>query len=180
MINSTQELAENKLLILYVLQRAGLPLSNEQISEIMMDTESMNYFLLQQFLGELQSSEHLFFDTKKSCYYITPKGTNTLNLFLHLIDEDKRKRLDRYIVINRERFKRELQITADYKQIAKDQFIVTCKVEENNITLIELKLNVVTKEQAKLLCSKWNNKAQKIYANVIRELTEDENIDKKP
>lgn len=174
MINNTQELAENKLLILYTLQRAGLPLSNEQITEIMLDTECMNYFLLQQFLAELQNSEHIFFDTQKSCYYITPKGTNTINLFLHLIDEDKKKRLDRYIVINRERFKRELQITADYKQVAKDQFVVTCKVEENNITLIELKLNVVSKEQAKLLCSNWNNKAQKIYANVIKELTEND------
>lgn len=172
MLKDTQEMAENKLLILYILKRANLPLTNEHMAEIIIDTKCMNYFLMQQYLNELKLSKHIIYDSDKNYYYITPLGTKTITMFLNLIDDDKKSRLDKYIVINRERFKKELQVTANYEKIADKQFMVTCKVEENSMTLIELKLNVVTNEQAELLCKNWKSSAQNIYSYVINKLSE--------
>ncbi|HAA81046.1 MAG TPA: DUF4364 domain-containing protein, partial [Thermoanaerobacter sp.] len=48
-----QELAENKLIILYILNRINMPITDEQISKIILDNKLMNYFYLRQYLDEL-------------------------------------------------------------------------------------------------------------------------------
>ena len=51
MINDPQVLY--KLMVLYMLRQANLPLSNEQISEFFLSKEYTNYLSLQQVIGEL-------------------------------------------------------------------------------------------------------------------------------
>ncbi len=46
--------------------------------------------------------------------------------------------------------------------------MVTCKVVENNIELIDLKLNVVSREQARHICNCWKNSATYIYQEIIK------------
>lgn len=49
----TEELAENKLLLLYILSEAGIPLSKNQVTQVVLENSLMNYFSMQQFLAEL-------------------------------------------------------------------------------------------------------------------------------
>ena len=49
MINDPQVLY--KLMVLYMLRQANLPLSNEQISEFFLSKEYTNYLSLQQVIG---------------------------------------------------------------------------------------------------------------------------------
>ena len=47
--NSSEELASHKLLILYILDKINMDLTNSQITQVVLETEMMNYFSLQQF-----------------------------------------------------------------------------------------------------------------------------------
>jgi hypothetical protein len=49
--------------------------------------------------------------------------------------------------------------------------MVECKIVEQNTSLIELKLTVGTKEEAKNMCLQWKNHSQKIYTDIISTLT---------
>ena len=51
--NSSEELASHKLLILYILNKINMDLTNSQITQVVLETEMMNYFSLQQFLSPL-------------------------------------------------------------------------------------------------------------------------------
>ncbi len=42
--DNTQELAQNKLLLLYIVNESYTPLSNEKITEIVLEKDYMNYF----------------------------------------------------------------------------------------------------------------------------------------
>lgn len=75
--------------------------------------------------------------------------------------------MDNYIDKNKEAIKKQLQITAQYEKINDKEYIVNCKVIENQITLIDLKLNVVSSKQAKIICDKWETNATAIYKNII-------------
>ena len=45
-----ETLAENKVLILYVLDKAGKPLTNDVLYKIVLAVADMNYFYFQQFI----------------------------------------------------------------------------------------------------------------------------------
>ena len=45
--NSSEELAYHKLLILYILEKIKMDLTNSQITQVVLETEMMNYFSLQ-------------------------------------------------------------------------------------------------------------------------------------
>ena len=47
--NSSEELASHKLLILYILDKINMDLTNSQITQVVLETEMMNYFLFNSF-----------------------------------------------------------------------------------------------------------------------------------
>ena len=44
--NSTEELAYHKLLILYILDKINMDLTNSQITQVILETDMMNYLKL--------------------------------------------------------------------------------------------------------------------------------------
>ena len=52
MFENSAELAENKLLLLYILQVLKRPISNSQLTEIILENNLINYFTLQQYISE--------------------------------------------------------------------------------------------------------------------------------
>ena len=53
------KLAENKLLILYLLIKMGVSLSNNDICQFAMERDIMDYISVQQCLTELTNAEYL-------------------------------------------------------------------------------------------------------------------------
>lgn len=51
--NSTEELAYHKLLILYILDKINMDLTNSQMTQVVLETDIMNYFSFQQILSQL-------------------------------------------------------------------------------------------------------------------------------
>jgi hypothetical protein len=124
----------------------------------------MNYFDLQQLLGELVSSQHIScLDTgHKSFYSLTPMGLKALNFFKNRIPDWLRESIDVYARQNRNRFKRENQIVAEYKRVSPDEY---------EVTLIELKLSVTDSKQARIICNNWDTKAPEIYKFIMQNLS---------
>ena len=58
-IENTEELAQNKLLLLYVIKVSKTPFDNNRITEFMLEKNYMNYFLVQQYLSELINSNFI-------------------------------------------------------------------------------------------------------------------------
>ena len=165
----TQELAENKLIILYILKRIDMPLTGEQINRIIVDNKLMNYFYLKHFLNELNDSKFIIFEDNK--FFLSESGLTALKLFLTHIPEETRKKIDEYILYNKETFKQESQYIAIYSKKSANEYIANCKVVENGITLIDLSISVVDAEQAKIICDNWKQKSQDIYGYIINTLT---------
>jgi predicted transcriptional regulator len=166
------ELAENKLSILYYVQCLGIPLTNSQIIDYFLENNLINYFDLQQFLIDLVSGGFLdCLETRSSNFFgITPKGTEILNFFKKRIPATIRESIESFADINREHMRKESQITADYAKIYPGEYEVTCKVIEKELTLMELKINVATSQQAKTLCNNWKTGAPEIYRFIIQRL----------
>lgn len=80
---SGYKLAENKLIILYLLSKMGVSLSNNDICQFAMDRNIMDYISVQQCLMELTDSQYLESTTENGAtrYNITKEGTTVLGFF---------------------------------------------------------------------------------------------------
>lgn len=170
--NNSKDEAENKLIVLYIFNKFEIAITNNQITDFIMENELLNYFVLQQFLSELVNTSLLEYTQNEEHYYylITEKGKDTLNYFKDRLSDKLLKKLDQSIEKRKKLILKETQISANYKKKSKNDYLVELKVVENDITLIDLKLDVVSNKQAKLICDNWKNKAQDIYGEIINLL----------
>lgn len=172
-LGSNRELAQNKLILLYVIDSINMPVSNLTITKLILENKFMNYFMLQQFLNELCDSNFLSSELidDKTFYTITPNGKQTLGYLLNLIPAGIKVRIDNTISSIKRNIKNETLITADFTPESENEFVVSCKVREDNFTLIELNITVGTKNDARAICENWKKHSQAIYPEIIESLT---------
>ncbi|HEX3028152.1 MAG TPA: DUF4364 family protein [Clostridia bacterium] len=168
-LGSTKELAENKLILLYVIDKLSLPVSNLQITKLILENKFMNYFLLQQFLNELCESNLLSYSEAedKKFYKINDNGKQTLSYFINLIPFGIKNRIDNTINQIRKSIRNETLITADYTPESETEFVVSCKINEDNFSLVDLNVTVGTKNDALTICENWKKHSQAIYSEII-------------
>lgn len=166
---SSLELAENKLLVLYILKILKQPITNTQLTEIILENSFINYFTLQQYISELMDSKFIQYIevSDKNLVSLTEKGENVLTLFQDRISEAKLNSINEYIKSRIELIKKELTIHSDYTLAKNNSFLVHIKALEDEVPLIELKLSVPTKKQATYICNKWQENPSEIYNQII-------------
>jgi predicted transcriptional regulator len=175
MYENTLELAENKLLVLYILEQIKLPISNNQLTQIILENNFINYFTLQQYISELQAAGfiNLMETDGKSRIIISSNGKKVLSLFKDRISPVKITYIELYLKGHIESIKKEITVTADYTIEKNNSFIVNLRAIENDSILIDLKINVPTNNQAKKLCSKWKSNSSQLYNDIIQLLLKD-------
>ena len=57
--SSNEVLAENKVLILYILDKIGEPTTDNELLKLVLSITDMNYFYFQQFMLDLLSSNYV-------------------------------------------------------------------------------------------------------------------------
>jgi len=172
MFENTTELAENKLLLLFVLEVLNRPISNTQLTELVLENNLINYFTLQQYISELDSSQFISYKdvNEKKLLIITKKGENVLSFFKDRISPSKIAIVNSYLNDKLDLIKKELTVQSDYTLEKNSSFLVDLKALEDNSTLMELKISVPTKKQAISLCSRWQNNPSDIYTNIVNLL----------
>ena len=177
MYENSAELAENKLLVLYVIKSLRQPISKTQLTEIILENNFINYFTLQQYISELDTAEFVEYIEKnnKILITITSKGENVLSIFNDRISPIKRDIIDNYISKTIDNIKKELTIHSDYTIEKNNSFVVDLKALEDETLLIDLKISVPTKKQATSLCNRWKENPSDIYTKIVQVLFSEEN-----
>ncbi|OON90825.1 MAG: hypothetical protein ATN34_02770 [Epulopiscium sp. Nele67-Bin002] len=159
----------NKLIVLYLLSEIKLPLTLSQLTQIILEKGYTDYFSIQQYLNQLFESQLIekHKENNSSYFCISDSGKQTLDFFVSRIPCSIRSEIDDFIYANWRSLKNELDITAQYIPNKKYEYIVYCKITENDISLIELNINVTTKHQAAQLCDKWKNNASDLYRDIL-------------
>jgi predicted transcriptional regulator len=172
MLKNTQDLAENKLLLLYVLSKIQLPLSNTQLTQIILENNFINYFTLQQYITELTNSEFITCIEKdgKTRISISEKGIDVLDLFKNILSPSKTDSIDEYLSSHLYNIKKELTVSADYTMVKSNNYIVNINVTENDLVLMDLHINVPSIKHAEDLCKRWKDNSSQIYTDIMKSL----------
>lgn len=167
---------ENKLIILYLINRMVLPMSRAQITDVVLDGEFMDYYTLQQNLSEmvemgfLDASQENTGDYNTTRFVMTEDGSSTLGFFEKRISFATRQAINRYTNENRDEIKKDYEKTATYfPDDENDEFRVKCGIYEDERALLEVFVTVDTREQAKLIQTNWRTNAE-MYGRIISVL----------
>ena len=168
-----ETLAENKILILYVLNKVGKAISNDSLLNLVLAVTDMNYFYFQQFLLDLIEKKYvLSFEKDEQVFYeITDSGIETLNLTQDMLAGIIKLRVDSNFKSELESFENEHSIIAEYIPKSEKNYTVTCKIVEHGDTIFEFKTIAGSREQAKDIVDNWKKRADKLYPEILELVT---------
>ena len=169
---SEESLTLYKLMILYMLDNLEFPMTTSQLSEFFVNKGYTSYFHLQQAINELHDARFIRGDVVRNTtnYYLTASGQEALDMFLGKIPDPIKKDIMDYFSMKKYQLRKEVDITADYYPLKKGEYMVRTQIKEKGSTLMELYLNVVSKEQAIEVCDKWSEKCESVYSKVMELL----------
>ena len=170
-----QTLAENKILILYIINKVGKPISHNELLDLTSSVSDMNYFYFQQFLLDLLEDEYIIKYQKEDLdiYELTEVGKNALDLTIDIIPGIMKLEVDSKFKENLETIKDKFSISAEYTPISEKEFSIRCKIIENNNTIFDLQTYAGSREQAKKIVENWNNKSTEIYPQILKILVQE-------
>lgn len=160
-----------KLIILYMLDNLDFPLTNSQISEFILEKGYTDYFTLQQTIYDLESSELVVPETVRNStrYCITENGRETISMFKSKLPSAIVDDIQRFFQDKKYQLRKEIDLQADYYPVG-NEYIVQCVIKEKKSTLLELKLNVIAKEDAVYICDHWQKNSEEVYNYIVQKM----------
>ncbi|MGN1299673.1 MAG: DUF4364 family protein [Candidatus Scatovivens sp.] len=164
-----QTLAENKLLILYILSKVGRSITHKELLELVISISDMNYFYFQQFLLDLIEDKYIFKYEKNNeeIYELTEAGKEALNLTIDLLPGILKLKVDSQFKENFDTIKNKFSISAEYTPITDKDFSINCKIIESGNTIFNIEAYAGSREQAKKMVENWTKNAEKLYPEIL-------------
>ena len=161
-----------KLIILYMLDRVEFPLTNSQIVEYVIERGYTNYFTLQTAINELLDAEMISVENirNSSLYHIRASGREAIDMFEDRISPAIKEDILAYFEENRYQLRNEVEITAEYFPGKKDEYYVHGVIKEKGNILMDLTLNVGSKEEAIVICDHWKEDSSEVYGALVEKL----------
>lgn len=165
-------LAENKVLILYILNKLENPITNDGLLRLVLSVMDMNYFYFQQFLLDLLENQYItrFDQDGKYTYSITEKGKETLRLTHDMLPGIMKLKVDTSFQSELSSTAEEESITAEFTPKSENDYTVTCKINENNTCIFEVSVFAGSREEAKKIVDNWKENAYRIYPEILNSL----------
>ncbi len=176
MLNNIIELADNKLLILYIVKKLKHPCTNTYITDIVLNNNFLNYFLLQQYLNDLVESNYLLLinSKDKTLYKLAPRGKKILEMFQNRISQFKIDCFNNYMN-SLEQKKQEITAQTSYSKIKPNNFLLEISFNKNDSELLNLKLSLNSKEELDSIIKNCKNNAGITYNLILSHLLDQKN-----
>ncbi len=172
MKQSNEDLAENKVLILYLLNRLPDGIKNDNLYKIVSSANNINYFYFQELVTDLIQSNFIgtFTNEEDSFVKITSEGQNALSLTKSLLPGILKLKADNIFKEELASIAEESSIVTEYIPQDENNYTVKCKIVEKNETIFEVSTFAASRERAKQISDNWKNNANTIYPKIIELL----------
>ena len=169
---------QDKLVVLYVLDKMELPLAEENILAICSTANNWLTYINCKHVLEMLVESNLVHKSisQKAIYSITPSGRACLANFYTKIPLSRRDEITEFVRKERLAYKRKQELFRDYTKNKDGTYNVKLRICELGATnpMLDIQLNVDTRKTAKYIYDHWEDKAAKIYELLYDNLFDDE------
>lgn len=176
-LNNTTTLAENKVLILYILNLINKDIRQDDLFKIVTSINDINYFYFKQVLTDLIDSNLVGNYTKEEepVIKITSEGKNAYTLTKDVLPGIMKLKADHIFAKEFSSIEEESSVIAEFIPKNENDYTIKCKIVENNETIFEVKTFAGSRDRAKRIVDNWNKNANKIYPQILNLLLNDKN-----
>lgn len=164
-----QDLAENKVLILYLLNKIPDGIKSDNLFKIVSSANGINYFYFQELLTDLIDTNLIGSFTRDEDIFIkiTSDGQNSLSLTKSLLPGILKLKADNVFKDEISAIVEEASIITEYIPKDENNYTVKCKIVEKNDTIFEVSAFAGSRERAKQISDNWKNNANTLYPKII-------------
>lgn len=180
--DNTATLAENKVLILYILNKTPSGISESGLYKIISSINDVNYFYFKEVLTDLLDSKlvgNFTKDEEESVLRITSEGKNALSLTIDVLPGILELKADNVFKKEFPSITDETSVIAEFIPKNENDYTIKCKIIEKNETIFEVKTFAGSRDRAKKIVHNWNKNASKIYPKILDILLEDSTEEKR-
>ena len=167
--DNTTTLAENKVLILYILNLVNGDITEDGLFNIITSINNINYFFFKQILTDLMDSKLVGVYTKEDeqVLRITSEGKNAYILTKDVMPGILKLKADSIFKQAFSNIEEEASVIAEYTPKNENDYTVKLKIVENNETVFEVRTFAGSRDMAKKLVDNWNENANSIYPKIL-------------
>lgn len=168
-------LAENKVLILYLLNQIDSDIIEDGLFKIVSSVNNINYFYYKQVLTDLIDSKLVGIYTKdeEPLIKITSEGKNALSLTKEVLPGIVKLKADNLFKKELSTIEEESSVIAEFTPKSENDYTIKCKIVENNETIFEVKTFAGSRERAKRIVDNWKQNVSEIYPKILNLLLDD-------
>lgn len=161
-----------KLIILYILDCVDYPLTNNRLTEFILERQYTNYFNVQQVLAQLDEDGYVSSTVTRNTtkYQITQAGGQALSLFIDDLNPSIRKDIDNFLKEHSYALREEVAYPADYEKTKSGDYITRLQILERNQPIFEVHLTVPGEEDAIRICNEWDKTNADLYRYAVSKL----------
>lgn len=165
-------LAENKVLILYILYLLDKNIKQDDLFKIISSINDINYFYFKQIITDLIDSKLVGIYTKEEeqVIEITAEGKNAYLLTKDVLPGILKLKADNVFQREFSSIEDESSIIAEFIPKNENEYTVKCKIVENNETIFEVRTFAGSRDRAKQIVDNWNKNASSIYPKILNML----------
>ncbi|MCR5789418.1 MAG: DUF4364 family protein [Lachnospiraceae bacterium] len=163
-----------KLMILFMLNRAGQSVTRAKIYEFMLGRYT-DYLHVNVILNELIENGFIRSETKrnKSNIEITDDGREILNMFPERLSSGIKKEITDFLIEKEYEIKNEMSIRSGYDRTTAGDYLAEMTIRENNSELLTVRISLPAEGPAKTVCDNWDKNCQDIYKWLMQKLLEE-------
>jgi len=168
----------NKLILLYVLDKMEIPLTENSILEICSSQNNwVNWMDCKELLQQLIIAKFVYkpnTDNDENRYNITVTGRECLSQFYTRIPASLRETIDKFAIENKMQFKRNQEYVAKSYKNEDGSYTAELKILEPLTTnsIFSLTLKTDTRHSATAACKRWRELAPTMYEYVYNKIIE--------
>lgn len=161
-----------KIMVLFMLKKGSLSLTNSQLSEFFIDKGYTDFFTLQEVINSLLETDMITSETvhNSTRYNLTTVGEETLGYLKDKLSDGIIQDITNYFNEKKIDLINELSVMADYDRSANGEYTAHFRALEQGEPIIDMSLSVVTSALAERMCDNWQKNSSEIYGYLMEQL----------
>lgn len=169
------DIIQNKLILLFIFDKMDIPMQESIVVDMATENEWISYMECKENFYELIKTSFITNLASKSSiprYAITSDGRECLKHFYTQIPISLRDRITENVKENRLKYRKKQDYFSDYYKNADGTYTVVLKIESTTNPIMELRLNIQSRNTAKWIFKTWIEKAPLVYEYISENLIE--------
>lgn len=161
-----------KLIILYMLDRAGGPIAMPQISAFLLENGYTDFNSLFNTYASIVANGFVTSKEEgdKTFLTITEEGRNALRYFGSEISKETCRQIEEFLRDNGRQIRNDEDIIAEYYRSTYGSYMAHLVVRDKREPMLEISLSVPDEESAKAVTAGWKDKSADIYRMILEQL----------